>query len=179
MESTLLTVNDIKNFTTIGQNVDPELLYPFILLSQQMYVEPVLGLALYNDIVSRFDNQQLTGDTQILYESHIIPSIAYSSLYSALPFIAYKIQRSGVSTQTTDVLTPVSPEEMSIIIGKADNMKNFYLNRLEEYLVTNETLFPLYKRNSVNQTDGNQTIYLGYKHRINNPYWDKDYYFHY
>lgn len=176
MESTLVTVNDIKQYTSIGSQVDPEVIFPFILLGQQLYVQPVLGDALYNDIISRFDNNQLTGDTQTLYEEYLISAISYSGWYAAAPFLNYKTQRSGISTQSSDVLTPVTPEELDIYLTKVNNFKDYYLNRLEKYLVANSTLFPLFRRNDIIESNGS-TIYLGFKTtKKNAPYWDRDYY---
>jgi hypothetical protein len=177
MESTIVTVNDLKNFSSIGENVDPDLLYPHLLIAQQLYVQPVLGDALYNDIVSRFDNNQLTGDTQVLYEQYIIPAVAYSSWYSVSPFLNYRTQRAGITTTSSDVLTPVTPEELTIYMGRVENFKQFYLDRLEKYLVTNATLFPLFRQNDVKEMNGS-SIFLGY---TDNPkgsnHWGKDGYY--
>lgn len=163
MESTLVTVNDLKRFTTISTNCDPDLLFPFLLISQQLYVEPILGSGLYAELLSEFDNAQLTGGTMTtLYEEYIISAIAYGSLYSALPFIAWKIQRTGVSTMSSDVLTPASNEEMTMLLSKAENLKAFYCNRLENYLIENKSSFPLYKQNATEQSNGG-SFYLGFK----------------
>lgn len=174
MESTIVTVNDLKNFTSIGENVDENLLTPFLLISQQMELSPVLGTALYDDIVSRFDNNQLTGDTQTLYEYYIVNSVAYSAWAQAAPFLNYKTQRTGLSTQATDVLTPLTPEELTIYITRVNNFRTYYLNRMEDYLIANKELFPLFRQNNVNQSSGG-SFYLGYKTKSKrNPYWDKD-----
>ena len=172
MESTIVTVNDLKNFTSIGENVDPDLLFPHLLISQQLYIQPVLGDALYNDIVSRFDNQQLTGDTATLYEQYIIPALAYSAWFSVAPFLNYKTQRTGLATQGTDVLTPITPEEFGIYNSRVENFKTYYLNRMEQYLIDNSTTFPLFRQNNVNQSSGG-SFYLGYKSASHHsPYWD-------
>ena len=147
-------------------------IFPHLIISQNLYLEPVLGTPLYEDIVSRYDNQQLTGDTQTLYEEYIIPSLAYSAWYSSSPFINYKTQRSGISTRGTDVDNPVTPEEFAIYNERVKNFMTFYLNRLEDYLIANKTLFPLYRQNNVNQSSGGQ-IFLGWKNnKRTNPYWD-------
>jgi len=172
MESTIVSVNDLKNFTSIGENIDPELPFPHLLIAQQLYLQPVLGDALYNDIVTKFDNNELTGDTQTLYEMYIIPALAYSAWYSVFPFLNYKTQRTGISTHTSDVLTPITVEEMSIYNERVNNFKTYYLNRLEKYLIDNATLFLLFRQNDVNQSSGG-SIFLGWKTvKRTNPFWD-------
>ena len=171
METTLVTVPDLKNFTSIGDNVDPDLLFPHLLIAQQLYLQPVLGDALYNNIVSRYDNQQLTGATGTLYTEYIISALAYSAWFSVAPFLNYKTMRTGIAVQSTDVLIPVSPEEFSIYNSRVENFKTYFLNRLEDYLIDNSTLFPLFRQNSVNQSSGG-SLYLGYrtKHHLS-EYW--------
>lgn len=174
MESTICTVNDLKKYTSIGDNIDADLLYNHLLISQQIYVLPVMGQSLYDDIVYRFDNNQLTGDTFTLWSNFIVPSIAFSSWFSCAPFLSYKTQRTGLSTQSSDVLNPLSPEEFAIYNSRVENFKVFYLNRLEDYLIDNKTTFPLFRQNTVNQSSGG-SLYLGYKTRSHrSEYWDKE-----
>jgi hypothetical protein len=174
MESLLVTPNDLKQFTTISSNIDTDMLFPFLLVSQQTLVAPVLGTALYDDIINRFDTNTLSGDTKTLYEKYLIPAVGWGSYYLALPFLAYKTNRNGVNTSGTDTLTPVVIEEMNVLTNRLNTLKDFYLSQLEEYLVDNASLFPLFRRNNVREGTGS-SIYLGYRtRRARNEYWDLD-----
>ena len=42
-ESVLVTINDLKKYSSISENIDPELLTPHLLISQQMNIFPILG----------------------------------------------------------------------------------------------------------------------------------------
>jgi hypothetical protein len=172
MESCLVSTNELKNLTSIGQNIDCELLTPHLLIAQQLYLEPVLGCALYNDIISRFDNNWLTGDTQVLYEQYIVPAIAYASWYSLSPFLHIRTSRSGVNKSGTDTLTPVELDEFSMYSSKVENLMRFYLKRLEDYLKCNKDLFPLYCQNASEISPGGN-VFTGWN---SNPkrgrYWD-------
>jgi hypothetical protein len=176
MKTVLTTVNELKLRTSIGENIDVELLQPHLQIAQELYVSEVLGSALYDDIVNQYDNNTISGDTETLLNEYIIPSIAYSAWYCAYPFLAYKTQRTGINTTTTDVQTPVTVEEISIYGSRVENFKNFYLKRLEDYLIENSTLFPLFRKSETTQQGGGN-IYLGYKTLSkHSAYWDKDYY---
>jgi hypothetical protein len=174
MESTIVTIDDLKKFTSIGDNVDPELLFPHLLIAQQLYIQPVLGDALYNDIISRFDNNQLTGDTQTLYENYIVSAIAYSAWYSASPFLSYKTQRTGIQTANNNDFNPLSVDELNLYLSKVNNLKDFYVNRMEEYLIANATIFPLFREDNIKASNGS-SIYVGWKTaQKRGKYWDKD-----
>jgi len=172
MESSIVSVDDLKKYTSIGQNLDCELLYPHLLISQQLYLEPVLGKCLYEDIIYRFDNNQLTGDTQELYELYIIPAVGFGAWYGSAPFLHIRTSRSGVNKSGTDTLTPVELDEFSMYLSKIENLKSFYLNRLEDYLICNKAKFPLYCQNSKEQSNGG-SLYLGFRqHPRHSDYWD-------
>jgi hypothetical protein len=164
MESTIVTTEVLKTLTSIGQNIDVELLNPHLLIAQQLYVAPVLGTALYDDIVSRFDNNTLTGDTLTLYEDYIVPAIAYSAWFSVSPFLNYKTQRAGIQTTASPDSTPVTPEELSLYIARVENYKNFYCKRLNDYLILdNYVKFPLFRSDDTPQNlSKGSSLYLGF-----------------
>jgi hypothetical protein len=172
MESCLVSTNELKNLTSIGQNIDCELLTPHLLIAQQLYLEPVLGCALYNDIIYRFDNNQLTGNTQVLYEQYIVPAIAYASWYSLSPFLNWRTSRNGINKSGTDTLQPIEIQEFSMYSSKVENLMRFYLKRLEDYLKCNKDLFPLYCQNASEISPGGN-VFTGWN---SNPkrgrFWD-------
>ena len=174
MESPLCTVDDLKRLTSLGSHIDPDLVYNHIIISQQMQVLPILGQALYESIIYLFDNDQLTGKTETLWSDYIVPCLAFCSWHNASPFLNYKTQRTGISTQSTDVLTPVTPEEFAIYSERVANFKTYYCNRLEDYLVDNKTDFPLFRQNTTVQSSGG-SFFLGYKTiSKRGAYWDKE-----
>lgn len=146
MESCLITTVDLKKLTSISENMDVELLQPFLLISQQLYVAPILGTALYDDIISRYDNQTLTGDTWTLFEDYILPTIAFGAWFAAAPFLNFKTQRAGIQTLSSPDNTPVTVEELSLYIQRVENLMKFYQDRLNDYLVAdNYVKFPLFR----------------------------------
>lgn len=179
-ESVIVTINDLKKYSSISENIDPELLTPHLLISQQMNIFPILGQPLYDDIIYKFDNNQLTGSPETtLYENYIVPALAFSAWANAAPFLAYHTQRNGLVTMSTDTLAPLTPEEMSIYLSRTSTMRDFYLSRMEKYLIDNQSLFPLYRRNDTQVSQGSQ-FYLGFKNnKIPYNYWNIEGYGHY
>ena len=167
MESTLVTVEQLKALTSISETMDCELLQPHLLIAQQLYVAPVLGDALYNDILSQFDANTISGNTTTLLDEYITPAIGFASWFSSAPFLAYKTQRSGIQSLASPDNTPVTTEELSLYIARVENYMDFYLSRLQKYLDDNETLFPLYRSGDSQEVSKGGGIYLGYGKRTN------------
>lgn len=167
MESTLTTVEQLKNLTSISDTMDCALLQPHLLIAQQLYVEPILGDALYNDILAQYDAQTISGNTTTLLDEYITPAIGFASWFSAAPFLAYKTQRVGIGSQASPDTTPVTPEELSLYVARVENYMDFYLRRLQKYLDDNATLFPLYRSGDSQEVSKGGVIYLGYGKRSN------------
>ena len=151
--------------------MDVALLEPHLLIAQQLYVAPVLGDALYNDIVQRYDNQTLTGDSWTLFQDYILPAIAYGAWFSAAPFLNYKTQRAGIQTLSSPDNTPVTVEELSLYIARVENYKNFYCQRLNDYLVLdNYVKFPLFRGDDTPANMNKGTgLYLGFTNASQSP----------
>ena len=163
MESTLVTVPQLKQLTSISDNLDCELLQPHLLIAQQLYVAPILGDALYNDLLTQFNNNTISGNTEILLNDYITPAIGFSSWFSAAPFLNFKTQRAGIQTLSSPDNTPVTVEELSLYISRVENLKDFYCTRLQKYLDTNYLLFPLYRSEDAIDTNKGGSLYLGFK----------------
>jgi hypothetical protein len=166
MESTLITTVDLKKLTAISQNMDVALLEPHLLIAQQLYLEPVLGTALYTDIINKFDSVTgLTGASLTLYNDYIVPALAYASWFCAAPFLHFKTQRQGVGVQTSDSQTPVTVEELSLYVARIENLMNYYLNRITNYLVEdNYVNFPLFRSDDTPKlTNKGSSLFLNFK----------------
>lgn len=170
MESTLVTVEQLKLLTSISSTMDCELLQPHLLIAQQLYVAPVLGDALYTDILTKFDANTISGDTQTLLDEYITPAIGFSSWFSAAPFLAYKTQRSGIQALASPDNTPVTVEELSLYISRVENLKDFYCERLQSYLYANQSKFPLYRQADAQKTNKGGQLYLGFRRQRKNNY---------
>ena len=169
MESTIVTTEQLKQLSSLSQNIDPELLQPHLLIAQQLYVAPVLGTALYDDIVKRFDNQTLTGDSLNLYEEFIVPAIGFGAWFSASPFLAYKTTRAGIQTQSASdgANVALTPEELSLYIARVENLKDFYCQRLNQFLIKdNYNNYPLFRGDDTPiESSKGGALYLGFGHR--------------
>jgi hypothetical protein len=181
MESTIITTEQLKLLTSLSNNIDVELLMPHLLIAQQLYLAPILGDALYADICSRYDNNQLTGDTLTLYNDYITPAVGFAAWFSAAPFLAYKTTRAGIQTQSASdgANVAVIPEELSLYIARVENLKNFYCDRLNKYLIDDDGVkFPLFRSDDDTPVETNKggSLYLGYSRSQQRPCCDGNWY---
>lgn len=142
---TYLTVEELKSYTSISNNVDTSQLESWIPISESMRIVPVLGTALDTSLKAELEaTGTLTGNSAILY-THIKNCSAWYSFYEASTFMRTKAMNKGIIQQFSDN-SQVAPLEdfrqyRQDILDKAQ----FYLNYLVQYLEDNKNLFPLYR----------------------------------
>ena len=160
-DTTIITIEDIKNVTSISQNVDVEMLEPFLFNAQLMYIQPLVGQALYDAIIAEIEAG--TGSTYTsLIDNYILNALSYATFFSFLPFNHLKVQKKGVLLQTSDNSTSASPEEFALLSGRVEGMMTYYLRRLKEYLDDNKTTYTLYKTSDQISPQNSSSIFLGF-----------------
>lgn len=174
MDSNLVTTEQLKNMTAIGLNIDCELLSPHINIAQNLYIYPILGKCLYEDLLTNFDANTLSADYQTLLDDYITPALGFASWYNAAPFLHIRTSRNGLNKSGTDTLEPVVLEEFSMYLSKVENFSRFYLKRLEDFLICNKTTYPLYRQNDAEISKGG-SIFTGYNvHPKRGRMWDQE-----
>ena len=96
----------LKDSTTIGLNVDPALLKPYIISAQKLYVETKLGTQL-NDklkdlIIAGTVNDAGNEAYATLLNDYIADMLPGFALYKAIPFLRFKIEDGNIYSKTSE-----------------------------------------------------------------------------
>ena len=134
----------LKDYTPMGQNIDPLTVYPFVEDAQDVYIQDLLGSPLYNDLTY----QLYAGITYSTVDRTLVDlcskALAYYTVYMALPHLAIKIRNVGVARPTSENTIPSTMEELKYIREEMKNMGEFWAERVVRYLCENRTSYPLY-----------------------------------
>lgn len=139
---TLISYDYLKANTNIEENIDVKTLTPYIILSQEKYLLPILGTALYNKICTDAIAGTLTGDYQSLLETYGQPTLAWYCLYEMLPWVNFQLTNKAVSLKNSDTSQPATKEDIQYLQAKLANNAEYYAQRMINYLRANYTLFP-------------------------------------
>ena len=142
----------LKSSTTIGLNVDPALLLPYIKQAQKLYIETKLGTDLNQKLkdlivagtVNSGGNEAyatLLND----YISEVLPSYC---LCIAIPFLRYKIENGNIYSKTSETGNALSTEEAQQLRNEVINTAEYYMERMIDYIRNNTASFPEYSTNS-------------------------------
>ena len=152
----------LKDTTSVNQSVDVEYLLGSIRTAQKKYIETKLGTDLFEALQTKITAGSLSGAYETLVEDYIGDSLAWWSLYEAMPFLRYKINNNNIVSMTSDNSDTLSREEAQDLREECRNTAEFYTERLIDYIKNNTASFPEYSTNTgADVTPNSNAFYSG------------------
>lgn len=133
----LVTIQQIKNSTSIGGNVDADKLHHLIDDAEALVLEPALGTALYNKIVNDFNEggtNNLSGDYLTLYNNYIIKILCYTVYADYLRDGFILAQNTGIFQNTPDDKGGADLSDVQFVAKQNKSKADVYLERMERFL---------------------------------------------
>jgi hypothetical protein len=143
-----ISTDRLKSNTPIQQNVDDDLLKPYISKAQDTHVHQYLGTDLYNALKTKVINNTLAGDYLALMEDYIQPVLVEWAFYEVLPFVSLKITNKSIGRGNADYLSEADLNDLKYLRQTVMDIARFQGERLIGYLKENSSLFPEYQTNS-------------------------------
>ena len=131
----------LKDSTTIGLNVSPDLLLPYIKQSQKLYCETKLGTQLTDKlkdlIVAGTVNNVGNEAYATLLNDYIAEMLPSFALYMALPFLRFKIENGNIYAKTSETGNALTVEEAQHLRSEVLNTAEYYMERMIDYIRNN------------------------------------------
>jgi len=129
-----ITETFIKTYSNIDDNVDTQYITPVIDLVQKMYIRPILGTALYDELTTQISNDTVNANNVTLLDNYIQDTMLYYVLSEGLPSFTYKIENKSVSTKTSDNATPVDNSIIQSEVSRYKDRAEFFAQQLIDFL---------------------------------------------
>ena len=144
----------IKKDTALGGSVDDNIIMPYILLAQDMFILPVLGTDLDAKLKADIQAGSLAGAYKTLVETYIQPALVQFSFTELAPFLRLRfVNNSVVVMGDTDTGSSATYDDLRPIISRSKDAAEFYRQRLIDYLRNNSSSFSEYTSNSGSDLD--------------------------
>ena len=148
----LISEQKLKDSTAINLNVDVNILLPYVLQAQTLYIEPKLGTQLYEHIKGLIQAGTI-GDVgnaayKTLLDDYISFVLVNYSFYHAIPYLRFKVENGNIYSKTSETGTALTTEESQSLREEISNTAQYYTERLIEYIRNNIGDFPEYSTNS-------------------------------
>ena len=144
----LINDAEIKRYAPIAANVNAESLRPFMRTSQLNYIQPLLGTALYTELITNVSGSTTNADEDYML-TILKPALANYISYEALPFISAHISNKGTIHKQTETGVAIDPYAFKLIRDGLLKTAEINLRLLKDYLETDSKLaspkHPLYR----------------------------------
>ena len=166
-----ISATRIKKDTALGGSVDENIIMPYILLAQDMFILPVLGTDLDAKLKSDIQGSSLTGAYKTLVETYIQPCLVQASFAELAPFLRLRFVNNAIVIMgATDQSDSASYEDIKPLMDRATDASEFYRQRLIDYIQNNTSSFPEYSSNTGADLDPTtRNYYAGMNLDVNVP----------
>ena len=144
-----ISATRIKKDTALGGSVDDNIIMPYILLAQDMFILPILGTDLDTKLKADIQGGSLTGDYKTLVETYIQPSLVQFAFAELAPFLRLRFVNNAIVIMgANDQSSSASFEDIKPLMDRAKDAAEFYRQRLIDYIRNNTSSFPEYNTNT-------------------------------
>ena len=151
----LISVDYLKEHTTINNNVDTNLLNSPIWEAQEINVHQIIGTKLYKKLLNLVNTNQITDPANVKYkellDDYVQPVVTYWAWLYSLPYLAMKAVNKGVQRQVDENSNNANLDEVHYLEESIRDKADFFSQRLADFLQQNSSDYPEYYRN--NQID--------------------------
>jgi hypothetical protein len=134
----------LKQESIISENVDPKLLVPTIKEAQNVYLLPILGTSLYNQLVTQVSSNTVSAANVTLLDTYITPTLVKYCVYESILPLSFKFQNKNIATKNSEFSNQASLDDLRYLLDYTKNRAEWYAERLTNFLLANNTTYPLY-----------------------------------
>lgn len=145
----------LKDYSIISDNVDFKQLRPEIITVQDLYIQDIVGSGIYNELKTQIQTNTVSANNQTLLNDYIQPCLMWRVMAESPLALSFKYANKGIVNKTGENSVMPSMPDMANIIGKYQDRSESYAEKLVNYLIANDTLYPLY----LNPGSGVDTVY--------------------
>ena len=144
-QKTLINSEYLKSYSMFPKNYDLTDVENFIPIAEQIHILPILGVALYEELIEQVSENKLTDENStLLLEVYKLEGIAV--LYESLPFVWAHVSQVGITKGKSDNSDSIENKDIAYlnthIKAQLDYAKKYLREWLDEYQIN----FPLYKK---------------------------------
>jgi len=163
----MITEQEIKDLTSITDNVDVKKFCPWIPIAQDIYIQAAIRETCYKELLDQIATDTVTADFQTLLDGNdrnfagLKVALAWWVLYKAYPDLASYIAPTGINVKIGEKFSPVDPQVLEQRILSAKDVAERYTDQLICYMEENDELFACFKDTDCDCT---QPLKDGYSH---------------
>lgn len=139
----LINAAYMKQFSPLPANYNLDEIEPFIHPTEKIWIEPILGTALYEELLDQVCKNEVT-DVNSTLLLNVYPLLAMATCLIAMPFISYRFSEVGITQGYSENSQGVSISGINYITERLTAQVNTMKRLLKKFLDDNAEHYPLY-----------------------------------
>lgn len=135
----------VKENTLLHYNVDDGYLKPLIDSVQNTFIRPILGSALFDEVLSEIQAGTVSALNETLIKQYLRDALKWEVCHKYTRIGTYKLRNKGAGKKDGDNFSPLSEGELVTAKSIFKDNADFYRKKLQLYLKENCDSYPLYK----------------------------------
>lgn len=143
-EALFVSEEKLKSFTSVNNNVSPLDLTPYILQSQEIYLQAYIGATFYFQLKEQVLTGTVDAPNKFILDNYIGQMICNFGLMMALPFLKYKVFNKSVLSPTSENAESINLDELKFLQEQCKSTAEFYAKRLLAWMTLHPGDYPKY-----------------------------------
>ena len=132
-DTVIISEQLMKLHSGISKNLPIDKIFPFCILAQNYYIEPVLGTPLLEELQEQVEADNLTPENKALIIK-IAPCLALHTEYLAMRSLAYSVTAKGITLEESENSRSINEKELGELILDIKNRAEMAQELLIKYL---------------------------------------------
>lgn len=146
-DTVIISEQLMKLHSGMSKNLPIDKVFPFVILSQSYFIEPILGTPLLEELQEQVEDDNLTLENKALIIK-IAPCLALYTEYLAMRSLAYSVTAKGITLEKSENSQPISEKELGELILDIKNRASMAQELLIKYLCHCKELYPKWRPQS-------------------------------
>lgn len=144
----MISEQSFKDFTVASANIDLKNVTQVIKMTQDRYIHPICGTALYDKILLLISNGTITSGGNAVYKTFLdsyLTDTLFNYVLGELPMaLQYKFVNKGVVKRKSENIEEPTFAELMSVAQYYKGYAEWYAERAINYLCANSTSYPEY-----------------------------------
>lgn len=160
ISTTLINESLFKLHSPITGNTDLSEFVPYLSIAQELYIAPVLGEPLINEL-----KQQITQNTLSEANSDLLvkiaPALSFFAIYQGLPFHWASIVNKGITIRESENSRGIDIRDVAQLRRWIRDDAEIFMGLLNDFLCSNRECYPQWKPNkNYNSSYGTKSVHF-------------------
>lgn len=160
-----------KQYSPIPVNYDMTEIKNYIGVAEKIWVKPLIGHDLFDEIQDQIDNNEVSEENAtLLTEGGLWQYLAFATVYEALPIIWSHISEVGITKGKSDNADSLTLKDMTYVSQHLRNQVEVLKDQLKKWICEHYEYYPLadvcacncdccHKQPKLNAPNPNQQLY--------------------